>query len=585
MQIVGICRFSFLGRGDWKIYKGKTPEEADAIAATQANVLFTPERMESRFSTFEHLTLASLKAQNDQDFRFIVLSSDLMPVKYKARLIELCKPLPQVIVKFLPITPIKQAQNTIFKDLGILYRETLQFRLDDDDCVSSNFISLMRKGAVEKMAHEKVFVASIKGAMYCTAGGDNSGVYYWPIEFFGAGAAMRHPTQSIFEFGHFNMAKRFPKVVIEGGLSLVTHNGTNDTLFTKETIRIRKMELMSRRTVRETVHKFFPFLTQEAKKIAGIAAEGNRSKRDETRESPNWYFDLLSSDNRKGFFISDDNFALQHTQRGKNVLYVGFDNLSSVRGKKNRDPWGYGLAVKEDWSSLGVISYRTNWFRSPRLFHELQRLAENGFFTRFKRVVFSGTSMGGYAACAFSSLAPGSTVIAFSPQSTLDPRIAGWDTRYPSGSKADWSGPYSDATIELAVAKNAWIVYDPKVEADQRHATRLEGPNVTLLKARYSSHFTAQYMSQIGLIGKFVRQCASDEMTEQKFYSMYRAGRNYRRYLSGLVTHLAQCPNVERGRKASGILRRMNRPGLAAELDRVFASGRAPDPRATKAKA
>ncbi|WCR18530.1 glycosyltransferase [Paracoccus alcaliphilus] len=58
MKIVGICRFSLLGRGDWKVYQGKPDSEVEAIAAEQARKLFAPERMEQRLAAFEHLTLA-----------------------------------------------------------------------------------------------------------------------------------------------------------------------------------------------------------------------------------------------------------------------------------------------------------------------------------------------------------------------------------------------------------------------------------------------------------------------------------------------------------------------------------------------
>ncbi|MDB2662617.1 hypothetical protein N9Y61_02110 [Paracoccaceae bacterium] len=38
--------------------------------------------------------------------------------------------------------------------------------------------------------------------------------------------------------------------------------------------------------------------------------------------------------------------------------------------------------------------------------------------------------MGAFGALGFAHLAPGSTVIAFSPQTTLDQSIAPWDRRF-----------------------------------------------------------------------------------------------------------------------------------------------------------
>ncbi|MDE0967958.1 MAG: hypothetical protein OSA51_00960 [Octadecabacter sp.] len=65
--------------------------------------------------------------------------------------------------------------------------------------------------------------------------------------------------------------------------------------------------------------------------------------------------------------------------------------------------------------------FEPNWFRTPKLFDEISQLSDNRFFSKFLTVIFSATSMGAYAACAFSALVPGSTVIAFSPQATLAP--------------------------------------------------------------------------------------------------------------------------------------------------------------------
>jgi len=578
MRIVGVCRFSLVGRGDWAAFRGADAEQEKAAIQEQAEKLFTPERMEARLKSFEQLTLASLKAQTDQDFAFIVLSSELMPKRYRRRLEELCSSVPQVTLRFLAPMATDHAQRKAFIELGFEYSDTLQFRLDDDDCLCAEFINLLRSGTVEAMNGDEIFAASVSGVIYSVLQGESAGIYNWPVDFMSAGAALRHPRKSIYKFGHFRMGKRFPAIIIPGGMALVTNNGTNDTNATLSLIARQGMTPMDGADVAITLRKHFPFLSLEALETAGIApdrAVSTASIEEETDAeaepiiSPRWYSDLISGPNRKGFFVSDDLFALQHSFRGSKVLYVGFDSLGDVRSHdRNRDPWGYSFAEKNGWSSLGVLSYRPNWFRIPRLYDELTRLAQDGFFERFQKVIFSGTSMGGYAACAFSSLSPGSTVIAFSPQSTLDPATSDWDRRYPSGSAADWSGPYAEAGNELLRARRSWIIYDPSVEEDNRHAERLRGPTTTLLRARYADHFSAQYLRQTGVLSSFVRECISDEMTESRFYELYRAARNYRRYLTGLTQKVCLSPNLERRKRVAEILRRRNYPGLVNNIER-----------------
>ncbi len=579
IRVIGICRFALLGRGDWKAYRDGSAGDA-AIIARQAEVLFAPARLEARLKSFELLTLASLGGQSDQDFRFVVLSSEQMPAPFRARLAALCAGVPQVSLHFCPVTTAPAAQRALFRERGIRYGEVLQFRLDDDDCLAVDFIRRMKEATAASMAEDGIFVAAPRGVVYSARGGAAAGVYDWPVDFMSAGAAIRHPSKSIYEFGHFGMARRFPALPVADCPSLVLHDGTNDTPFTAGLAQRRQMRRMRAPRIEHMRRRFYPFLSPEACRMTGLLPARARppapaappAAKPAAPEVVHWLDDLHGTRHRRGFYIAEERFALQHTLRSRQVLHVGFDNLASVRSpQRNRDAWGYALAAGAGWSHLGVLDYRPDWFRNPQLFAELQRLADQGFFARFRQVVFSGTSMGGHAACAFASLAPGCTVIAYSPQSTLDPGIAGWDRRYPSGSAADWSGPFADAAESLRAAGRAWVVFDPAVPEDRRHAGRLAGAGagVTLLRARHSAHFTAQYLRQIGVLKRFALACVAGEMSESAFYALYRQGRHHRRHLTGVVAQALRHPDPARRARLARVLRDLGRAGLAADLERA----------------
>ncbi|WP_170293922.1 glycosyltransferase [Paracoccus limosus] len=270
MNIVGICRFSLLGRGDWKAYQNKPAEEVEQIALEQAVHLFAPARMEARLQSFEQLTLASMRAQTDQNFTFVVLASELMPQPYRARLEAICAGVPQVVLRFFPITSVAAAQRLVFAELGLRLGQTLQFRLDDDDCLCVDFIELMRRNTAGMMKSDLAFAASMRGVMYCKLAGATAGTYNWPVAFFSAGAALRHPTRSVFDFGHFGMAQRFTSITIPGRMALVTNNGMNDTDFTPMMIKRRNMVLMEPEAVAETAARNFPFLDTQARALAGL---------------------------------------------------------------------------------------------------------------------------------------------------------------------------------------------------------------------------------------------------------------------------------------------------------------------------
>lgn len=270
MNIVGICRFSLLGRGDWKAYKDQPAEEIARIAEEQAVQLFAPERMEARLRSFERLTLASMRAQTDQDFIFVVLASALMPQPYRTRLEAICASLPQVVLRFFPITSVSEAQIAVFEELGLTLGQTLQFRLDDDDCLCVDFIEQMRRNTAGMMKSDLAFAASMSGVMYCKLQGPTAGIYDWPVAFFSAGAALRHPRRCVFDFGHMRLVQRFTSVTIPGRLALVTNNGTNDTEFTPGMIKQRKMVLMQPDAVSTAVARHFPFLDRQARALAGL---------------------------------------------------------------------------------------------------------------------------------------------------------------------------------------------------------------------------------------------------------------------------------------------------------------------------
>ena len=48
------------------------------------------------------------------------------------------------------------------------------------------------------------------------------------------------------------------------------------------------------------------------------------------------------------------------------------------------------------------MAHGSTWYRDETVHDFFDRLRDQGFFRQFDRVVFYGTSMGGYAACAFS---------------------------------------------------------------------------------------------------------------------------------------------------------------------------------------
>jgi hypothetical protein len=114
-----------------------------------------------------------------------------------------------------------------------------------------------------------------------------------------------------------------------------------------------------------------------------------------------------------------------------------------------------GLFKKNGWSHLSIILDGDTWFHDPKVYAYFNRLDDDGFFDDFDHVVFYGAGPCKYAAAAFSVAAPGATVDAIQPQTTLDPRITDWDDRYMKMRRTDFTSRYGYAPDMLDAAEQA----------------------------------------------------------------------------------------------------------------------------------
>ncbi|MEL6570584.1 MAG: glycosyltransferase family 2 protein [Pseudomonadota bacterium] len=284
--------------------------------------------------------------------------------------------------------------------------------------------------------------------------------------------------------------------------------------------------------------------------------------------APAWLSDLRRSANKRGWYYSDDTFAMQMTMRSNDVLVVSFDNLSDVSETSlARTTWGYTFYRDEGWSHMGVMAYEKNWFRDPRLFNFLEGQVKTGIFKRYRQVVFTGTSMGAYAATAFASLSPGCTVLAFSPQSTLAEDLVPWEDRFGSGRRLDWTGRYRDATEHCTKAKKAFIVFDPYFAPDKMHAERYQGDNIVPLKSWYATHKSARFMRRADILKDVMRSAVADTLTPASYYKLYRARRSLPWYVAGLTDHLFDKGHTKLAAGLANHLHDINRHGLAQDIE------------------
>ena len=215
---------------------------------------------------------------------------------------------------------------------------------------------------------------------------------------------------------------------------------------------------------------------------------------------------------------------------------------------------------------LGVMAGGWTWYREPWVEGEFDRLATEGFFSRFKRVVFYGASMGGYAACAFCAAHPGADVVVISPQSTLDKAVVPWETRYKVAWDRDFSGKYGDAAQAARTARRVNILYDPYEPLDRGHAERFEGDNIVRLRAPLMGHRLGSSLNQMGILSPIILGALDGTLDEAEFYRRLRARRDFPRYQRELFNRA-----LDKGHK--GLARRLGNWVLARGDNRAIRLG------------
>ena len=537
MLVAGICRFSLVGRGDWKAYQGKTDEEVEAIAADQAAMLFTTERMNKRLATFEHLTLASLKAQTDPDFMFIVLASKLMPKRFRERLEKICSEVPQVQLRFFGLTSAGEAQKKVFKEYALKFSEVLQFRLDDDDCLCVDYIASMKSHTKHLMERdEEPFSATIHGVMYTKVNGPDTVIYNWPVDFFSAGAAVRHQSKSVYDFGHFALGHRFESVSISGRLSLVTNNGTNDTEFDAEMIRKRRMSVMTQEQVNIAIDRNFAFLNDQGRKLSGISDFLMKSA---ARSSP-WMSDLVF---KGGMFISDDDIVVRYIPRDTDILVVSTSySMGNFEHARLADGPFSENCRRLNVSSLDIVLRRdsTNGYSAVR--EIIKNFHDRGIFASFENTLVCGIAEGVHLSMQVAREISNIKVLAFSP------KVAHDDIK-----------PRPHDKIDLC------IVADPK-HFDTGLFAGIKGERVQILRARHSGQYTKRFLDHQGLLDELILSTAIGQISSQNFYKSYRSARSNRNYQADFVNDLIMNNSLSRLQVAYQYFKKNERSGLALEI-------------------
>ena len=236
---------------------------------------------------------------------------------------------------------------------------------------------------------------------------------------------------------------------------------------------------------------------------------------------------------RIGEAVKNDQFWVRGTDcdlvgiiRSK-ALLVTFDNLGSINERPKNGPWApwmHRRAEALNLSILGVQSHHKDWYRNQEAPDQISSLKELDFFDQFDNIVFTGASMGGFAALCFAGLVPAARVLAFSPQSTLNRDIAPFERRYPYPyRKFDWENPrYLDAAEHTDGITAGHIFFDPKILEDRLHAKRLQSPNLTQVQIPFAGHTLIRVLAKAGALDYLLESYCNTGRIDAAFFRKMR---------------------------------------------------------------
>ncbi|WP_170407461.1 putative rhamnosyl transferase [Ruegeria arenilitoris] len=211
MQVIGLCRFSYPAHGGFQV-------EHDTIEERR-RYLYNPARLEERFRLFETTTLPCFKEQTDEDFQFLIVIGDCLPKPAFDRLHDLTAGMKQVrIIARAPARHRKVMKEVLNAARDNPSAPCLQFRHDDDDSVSVDFVERLRSAAVEAeglMANNKTVAIDYNQGFLARFGADGIRAAQVFRPLLGVGFAMHVRggcEQTIMNFAHHRIGNFMPVI-------------------------------------------------------------------------------------------------------------------------------------------------------------------------------------------------------------------------------------------------------------------------------------------------------------------------------------------------------------------------------------
>jgi lysophospholipase L1-like esterase/Flp pilus assembly protein TadD len=193
-------------------------------------------------------------------------------------------------------------------------------------------------------------------------------------------------------------------------------------------------------------------------------------------------------------------------EKDPGFLFITFNAIATTAD--DRTFFGEPIAKYCGCASLGFVSKRPNWFPASHM--ALARVAIQKYFGYSERVVY-GYSMGAYGALKFAKLLGATTVIAFCPQSSIDPR----DTREFDPHYNHYYVPSLNGDMRIAPedqSGKSYIFFDNRYKVDLIHTRIIAAAiNPILMTVPYTRHETLRCFTGRRLFAQLISLCRAGD--------------------------------------------------------------------------
>lgn len=229
--------------------------------------------------------------------------------------------------------------------------------------------------------------------------------------------------------------------------------------------------------------------------------------------------------------LETENYFLEAHVFDQDKIFVTFENANprGPRPEKYRAGWGSEALRKRRISTLCVKPKIPDWYLKPDLAEAFVSLRP--WLAGFTRVIAYGGSMGGFGALTYADTMGATDVVAMNPQSTMNPTLVPWETRFKAAPRGEFVGRFGDAKENFVNTPRVFILVDRYFAPDWGHVSRLHPGSYTALNVPYLQHGLPTALAKMGVLSWMIQSFANDTFTEAAFYSRIRARRQSRRYI------------------------------------------------------